>query len=164
MTNYENKMKSMLNYYQIDIGGVKDEKMTKRNQKKFLDNLNANYDAHTINDLLSKIKDKIRDNKPKDEESDDPFFDKLKEGSESDFSNLNDTFPKDMNMPPKGFGSGGIDDGILPFGMNPDIENFINWLSDLLYSADHAVTITEKGDVTNIKLEKLKKKRGGRKK
>lgn len=164
MTNHEKQMKSMLNYYQIDVGGGKDEKMTKRDQKKFLDNLNVNYDTHTVNDLLSKIKDKIQDNKPKDEESDDPFFDKLKEGSESDFPSLHDTFPKDMNMPPKGLGFGGVGGESLPFGMNPDIENFINWLSDLLYSADHKVIITEEGGITNIKLEKLKKKRGGRKK
>ena len=163
MTNHENKMKSMLNYYQIDMGGSKNEKMTKRDQKKFLDNLNVNFDAHTVNDLLSKIKDKIQDNKPQDEESDDPFFDKLKEGLESDFFR-NTSHDTDMNMPPKGLGFGSFSGGNLPFGMNPDIENFINWLSDLLYSADHTVTVTEEGGITNIKLEKLKKKRGGRKK
>jgi hypothetical protein len=163
MTNHENKMKSMLNYYQIDMGGSKNEKMTKRDQKKFLDNLNVNFDTHTVNDLLSKIKDKIQDNKPQDEESDDPFFDKLKEGSESDFFRDTSHYT-DMNMPPKGLGFGGFGGGNLPFGMNPDIENFINWLSDLLYSADHKVIISEEGEITNIRLEKIKKKRGGRKK
>ena len=93
----------MLNYYQIDMGGSKNEKMTKRDQKKFLDNLNVNFDAHTVNDLLSKIKDKIQDNKPQDEESDDPFFDKLKEGLESDFFR-NTSHDTDMNMPTKGIG------------------------------------------------------------
>ena len=54
----------------------------------------------------------------------------------------------------------------MPFGMNPDIEMFINWLSDLLYSADHKVVIkeSEDGQTTNIELQKIKKKRGGRKK
>ena len=84
MTNSEKQIKSMLNYFQIDTGGKKDEKMTKRDQKAFLDRLNANYDAHTVHDLLSKIKDKLKDNKPEDEESDDPFFDKLKNESESE--------------------------------------------------------------------------------
>ena len=162
MTNSEKRMKSMLNYFQIDTDGKKDEKMTKRDQKAFLDRLNANYDAHTVHDLLSKIKDKLKDNKPEDEESDDPFFDKLKNESESDYS---EPFPKDMNIHQSGFGLGGFGGGKipLPFGMNPEIEKFINWISDTLYSADHKVIITEEGDITNIKLQKIKKK-GGKKK
>jgi hypothetical protein len=48
--------------------------------------------------------------------------------------------------------------------LNPEIEKFITWISDLLYSADHKVVITEEGNITNVRLEKIKKKRGGRKK
>jgi hypothetical protein len=48
--------------------------------------------------------------------------------------------------------------------LNPEIEQFITWVSDLLYSADHRVVISEEGEVTHIRLEKIKKKRGGRKK
>lgn len=162
MTKRERQMKSMLNYYQIDMGGVRDEKLSKKDQKKFLDTLNQNYDAQMVQDVLSKIKDKLKGNKPLDEESDDPFFDKLKDETENREQPL---FPFDLNSLQNGLGplSAG---NKMPFGMNPDIEMFINWLSDLLYSADHKVVIkeSEDGQTTNIELQKIKKKRGGRKK
>lgn len=160
MTNREKKIKSMLDYYQIDIGGKRDEKMTKKTQKEFLDRFNTNYDAHTVHDILSKIKDKFKDNKPFDgEESDDPFFDKIKKGSDEE---ENPPFPLDMNT----FSGRRLsyDDMQDPLGINPDIERFISWISDVLYSSDHKVIISEEGEITNIRLEKIKKKRGGRKK
>lgn len=163
MTNREKKIKSMLDYYQIGTGGNRDEKMTKKAQKDFLDKFNANYDAHTVHDILSKIKDKFKDNKPMDgEESDDPFFDKLKDGSGEE---QNPPFPLDLNaFSGRRLGYDDMEFPINQMGMNPDIERFISWISDLLYSADHKVIITEEGGITNIRLEKLKKKRGGRKK
>ena len=166
MTKHERQIKSMLNYYQIDTGGSKDEKMSKREQKKFLDNLNTAYDAQTVQDILSKIKDKIKGNKPKeDEESDDPFFDSIKGGSDEETPTPENPFPLDMNSIAKAFGAPSLG-GKNPFGLNPDIEMFINWLSDLLYSADHNVVIKESDDgkTTFIELQKIKKKRGGRKK
>ena len=165
MTNAEKQMKSMLNYYQIDMGGKKDEKMNKREQKKFLDTLNANYDAHTVQDILSKIKDKFKNNKSKEEESDDPFFDNIRGNSEEETPTPENPFPLDMNSISKAF-SNVPNSGKMPFGMNPEIEMFINWISDLLYSADHKVVIKESDDglTTNIELQKIKKKKGGRKK
>lgn len=160
MTKHERQIKSMLNYYQIDMGGRRDEKMSKRDQKKFLDNLNASYDAHIVQDILSKIKDKIKGNNPKDEESEDPFFDSIQGQSDEESNSPENPFPLDMNSISKAFGNK------MPFGMNPEIEMFINWISDLLYSADHKVVIKESDDglTTNIELQKIKKKRGGRKK
>ena len=163
MTKRERQMKAMLEYYQIDIGGVRDEKLSKRDQKKFIDRFNANYDAHTVQDILGKIKDKFKDNKPFDgEESDDPFFDKLKGGSDEE---QNPSFPLDLNaFSGRRIGYDDMESSLGPLGMNPEIERFIGWISDILYSADHKVIITEEGDITNIRLEKIKKKRGGRKK
>lgn len=161
MTKHERQIKSMLNYYQIDMGSGKDEKMSKTAQKKFLDNLNSAYDAQTVQDILSKIKDKIKGSKPKeDEESDDPFFDSIKGGSDEETPTPENPFPLDMNSISKAFGNK------MPFGMNPEIEMFINWISDLLYSADHKVVIKESDDglTTIVELQKIKKKRGGRKK
>lgn len=158
MTKYEKKIKSMLSYYQIDMTGGKDEKMSKKDQKKFLDTLNTNYDTHTVQDMLSKIKDKLKDSrKEEDEESDDPFFDSLRDKNED----KDDLFPQDLNS----LSNKKFDKNKLPFGMNPEIEMFINWLSDLLYSADHKVIVRESddGQTTNIELQKIKKK-GGRKK
>jgi hypothetical protein len=153
----------MLEYYQIDMSGKRDEKLSTRDQKKFLDEFNQNYDTYAIQDILSKIKDKFKQNKPfEEEESDDPFFDKLK--NETEDEDKQPPFPMDLNSR-----SGrriGIDDWKSSLNINPDIENFINWLSDLLYSADHKVIIkeSEDGQITNIELHKIKKKRGGKKK
>lgn len=165
MTKAEKQLKSMLSYYQIDMGGSKDEKLSKRDQKKFLDSLNTNYDAHTVQDIMSKIRDKIKDNKPQDEESDDTFFDSIKGKSDEELPSPENPFPLDMNSISKAF-SNIPNNGKMPFGMNPEIEMFINWISDLLYSADHKVVIKESEDglITNIELQKIKKKRGGRKK
>jgi hypothetical protein len=166
MTKREKQMQSMLNYYGINTGGTRDEKMTKTEKKSFLDRLNGNYDAHTVHDILGKIRDKFNDkNKDQDEEeSDDPFFDSLKK--QKDDVNKDFPFPMDMNQfSNKNFGFGSNE--MQNFGymnLNPEIEKFITWISDLLYSADHKVIITEEGNITNVRLEKIKKKRGGRKK
>ena len=166
MTKYERHMKSMLDYYQIDTGSGKDEKMSKREQKKFLDTLNSHYDAQTVQDILSKIRDKIKGNKPpQEEESDDPFFDSIKGKSDEENTSPENQFPLDMNSISKAFGNNPLG-GKSPFNFNPEIEMFINWISDLLYSADHKVVIKESDDglTTIIELQKIKKKRGGRKK
>lgn len=164
MTKHERQIKSMLNYYGIDMGGRIDEKMSKRDQKKFLDNLNANYDTQTVQDILQKVRDKFKGNKPP-EESDDSFFDNIKPESDEEINLPENPFPLDMNSISKAFGNI-QSDGKNQFGFNPEIEMFINWLSDLLYSADHKVVIkeSEDGQTTNIELQKIKKKRGGRKK
>ena len=80
------KIKSILNYYQIDLGGIKSEKMTKNKKKEFLDRFNANYDAYTVLDILDKIKerfpDKLMEN-PDDEMN-------MDEDMENIFGNLDD--------------------------------------------------------------------------
>jgi len=164
MTKHERQIKSMLNYYEIDMGGSKDEKLSKREQKKFLDTFNSAYDAYAVQDILSKIKDKIQGNKPKDDEDSDPFFDNIK-GDDEESNTPENKFPLDMNSISKAFGNV-PNNGKMPFGLNPEIEMFINWISDLLYSADHKVVIKESDDglTTHIELQKIKKKRGGRKK
>lgn len=165
MTKHERQIKSMLNYYQIDMGSGKDEKMSKTAQKKFLDNLNSAYDAQTVQDIFQKVRDKLNGNKPQDEESDDPFFDSIKGKSDEETPTPENPFPLDMNSISKAFGNNPMG-GKVPFNFNPEIEMFINWISDLLYSADHKVVIKESDDglTTIVELQKIKKKRGGRKK
>jgi len=155
----------MLNYYQIDLGGSKDEKMSKREQKKFLDTLNGNYDTQTVQDILQKVRDKLKGNKPPQDEDSDPFFDSIKGQSEDENISPENPFPLDMNSISKAFGDFSKIGG-MSFGMNPEIEKFINWISDTLYSSDHKVVIKESddGQITYIELQKIKKKRGGRKK
>jgi hypothetical protein len=163
MTKREKQIESMLNYYGIQMSGDRDEKMTKKDQKNFLDRLNSNYDAHMVQDILSKISDKFKNKKDDfDEENDDPFFKNLNKDS-GEFDN---PFPMDPNSH-SDRRIGYNDNEMQNFGfgsLNPEIEKFIGWISDLLYSADHKVTITEEGGITNVRLEKIKKKRGGRKK
>jgi hypothetical protein len=163
MTNREKHIESMLNYYGIQMNGVRDEKMTKKEQKTFLDRFNNNYDAHTVQDIISKISDKFRNKKDDlDEENEDPFFKDLKKDNEETDS----PFPIDPNSySDRRIGYNDPEMQNFGFmGLNPEIEKFITWISDLLYSADHKVIITEEGDITNVRLEKIKKKRGGRKK
>jgi hypothetical protein len=160
MTKQERKIKSMLNYYEIDMGGSKDEKMTKAEKKKFIDTLNNYYDAHTVNDILDKIRNKTKSSD--EEEPTDEFFDPMQDEPFNDDEEESKQFPKDLNshfknIPPFG--------GMNQLPLNPEIERFISWISDLLYSADHKVVIKESpdGKTTNIELHKIKK-RGGRKK
>lgn len=154
MTKREKHIQSMLNYYGIDMGGKRDEKMSKEEKKTFMDTLNASFDAQVVEDVLKKVRDRLKDQSQESEETD-PFFDSLNKENEDEIK-----FPKDLNS---FFGDKGSN-GKLPFGLNPDIENFISWISDTLYSSDHKVVITEENGITNIRLEKIKKKRGGRKK
>jgi len=162
MTQREKHLKSMLNYYGIDINAVKDEKMNKKDQKHFLDRFNQNYDVQTVQDIMKKVRDKLKDKlENPEEENDDPFFNNLKKDEETDGN-----FPLDMNSLSK-FKHPLDNSEMANFGfmnLNPEIEKFISWISDTLYSADHKVTIDEVSGVTIIKLEKIKKKRGGRKK
>lgn len=163
MTSREKQLKSMLNYYGIDMTPVKDEKMTKKDQKNFLDTFNQNYDVYAVQDILKKVRDKLKDKLDNpEEENDDPFFKNLNKEDESDKG-----FPIDPNSLSDsrlGYNNPEMQNfGFMKF--NPEIEKFISWVSDLLYSADHKVVISEEGDnITHIKLEKIKKKRGGRKK
>ncbi len=164
MTKQNRKVKAMLNYYQIDVGGTKSEKMTKKQKEEFLDRFNANYDAHTVQDILDKIRNKFPDKFP-DNAQEKPEDDMdMNDDMEDIFRNLDDHRPIDDEE---------IENKMIPFDKIPfdrwnhkpkqsqEIEDFINWISSVLYSADHKVIITEDGLTTNIKLVKIK---GGKKK
>jgi hypothetical protein len=172
MTNREHQLKSMLNYYEISLDGIRDEKMTKKEKKSFIDSFLTSYDNYVIDDVIKKVRDlgkqrgdsKMDDISDSDfydqntpEEESDPFFDSFK--SEEDEEKT--SFPMDMNQfSNRKIGSNKKDKF---FGMNEEIEHFLSWMSTVLYSADHKVIVTtdDKG-VMNIKLEKIGK--GGKKK
>lgn len=155
MTSREKKMESMLNYFQIETGGTRDEKMTKKEKKEFLDKFNLNYETESVMDILSKLSDKFNNKEGGENEEDEPFNQFI------DF-NADDEpeFETDQNKDKKLDGS-----ALNKYGFNPEIEKFIIWISNLLYSSDHIVVVTEDKDagVTNIRLEKIKKKGGNRK-
>lgn len=146
MTKRERQLNSMLNYFEISTGGLKDETMTKTERKKFTDSINAAYDGAVIDELISKIKGKVDDGIS----NEDGFLDGGEEDDNSDF------FPEDLAA------SYGDNGSHKKQKKSPEIEEFLNWLSGLLYSADHKVTVTtDKNGTTRIKMEQIKK--GGKK-
>jgi hypothetical protein len=150
MTKQENKLKSMLNYYEVDLKGVKDEKMDKKDLNKFLDKFNQFMDYYILQEIISKIKSKRDDiEKYDDEEEIDPM---LK--------------PKDEKKPKinvddeKLFGDNETDEpGFENFNdpIDTDINKFLKWLTLMLYSGDHSVIITEDKTGINIRLVKINK-------
>jgi hypothetical protein len=152
MTKQERKLKSMLNYYEVDLGGKKDEKMSKKALSKFLDTFNQIYDFYTLQEIMKKIKDKRRDEMGDDDEQDD-FMMPPKEEEKDTFENEmmknpEDYFSKkDLNGKNKNFND----------PIDTDINKFLKWLTMILYSGDHSVIITEDSSGINIKLVKINK-------
>jgi hypothetical protein len=152
MTKQENKLKSMLNYYEVDLKGVKDEKMDKKDLNKFLDKFNQFMDYYILQDIISKIKSK-RDDKEKFEDDEEEIDPMLK--------------PKDEQKPPKInvddeklFDDDELDSSSFENLNDPidtDINKFLKWLTLMLYSGDHSVIITEDKTGINIKLVKINK-------
>jgi hypothetical protein len=152
MTKQENKLKSMLNYYEVDLKGVKDEKMDKKDLNKFLDKFNQFMDYYILQDIISKIKSK-RDDKEKFEDDEEEIDPMLK--------------PKDEQKPPKInvddeklFDDDELDSSSFENLNDPidtDINKFLKWLTLMLYSGDHSVIITEDKTGINIRLVKINK-------
>ena len=74
MTKQERKLKSMLNYYEVNLGGKKDEKMHKKALSRFLDNFNQVYDFYTLQEIMKKIKDNRKEEFGDDEDERDDFM------------------------------------------------------------------------------------------
>lgn len=166
MTKQERKIKSMLNYYQIDTGGTKNEKMTKKKKEEFLDRFNTNYDAHTVNEIFQKIRD-IQDKSKgiPPENMEDGMSDNIDENMDDVFKEFDDHRPIDDEITDDEESIEHLRNSLGTWNRqskeSKEIEDFINWISSVLYSADHKVIITEDGLTTNIKLVKIK---GGKKK
>jgi hypothetical protein len=153
MTRKEHKLKSMLNYYEVDFQGKKDEKMTKKALSKFLDTFNHIYDFYTLQDIMKKIKDKRKD-EIGDEgvEGDDDFIMPSKDEEDAFENNM-------MKNPENFFGKTDSYDKNKNFNdpIDTDINKFLKWLTILLYSGDHSVIITEDKTCINIRLVKINK-------
>jgi hypothetical protein len=142
----------MLNYYEVDLKGVKDEKMDKKDLNKFLDKFNQFMDYYILQDIISKIKSK-RDDKEKFEDDEAEIDPMLK--------------PKDEQKPPKInvddeklFDDDELDSSSFENLNDPidtDINKFLKWLTLMLYSGDHSVIITEDKTGINIRLVKINK-------
>jgi hypothetical protein len=153
MTKQEHKLKSMLNYYEVDLRGGKDEKMTKKALNRFLDNFNQIYDFYTLQDIMKKIKDKRKEELGDEDEKDD-FMLPSKDDDDDD------TFENEMMKNPEDFFSKkDLTDKNKNFNdpIDTDINKFLKWLTMILYSGDHSVIITEDKGGINIRLVKINK-------
>lgn len=155
MTKQEHKLKSMLNYYEVNMGGKKDEKMTKKELQKFLDTFNQILDFYMLQEIMKKIKEKRQEEMGEDEKDDfmmpppelpkfddeDTFEDEVMKNPENFFGK------KDLKGKDKNFND----------PIDTDVNKFLKWLTMLLYSGDHSVIITEDKNGINIKLVKINK-------
>lgn len=153
MTKQEHKLKSMLNYYEVSMGGKKDEKMSKKELERFLDTFNQILDFYMLQEIMKRIKEK-RQEEMGDEEKDDfmmppPELPKMDE---------EDTFEDEMMKNPENFfGSKKDKEKNFNDPIDTDINKFLKWLTMLLYTGDHTVIITEDKTGINIKLVKINK-------
>ena len=156
MTKQEHKLKSMLNYFEVDLVGKRNEKMSKKDLTKFLDTLNQVYDFYVLQEIFKKIKDKRKEDIGDEEEKDDFMFPKNFDDSELN----DDSFENEMMKNPEDFfGKNKLSNKDKNFNdpIDTDINKFLKWLTMLLYSGDHSVIITEDPTGINIRLVKINK-------
>lgn len=143
MTKQERRLQSMLNYFEVDLSGKKDEKMSKKELTSFLYKFNQMLDFQILQEILQKLKEK-RDSGEADEFEDedyDPMIPPKKSNTENlDFNSLPNNKSDNLNDPIDG-----------------DINKFLKWLTLILYSGDHSVIITEDKNGINIRLVKINK-------
>ena len=154
MTKQEHKLKSMLNYFEVDLKGQKDEKLEKKDLKKFLDKFNNIMDYYILQDIISKIKGKREEEKNNYDDEEDDIDPMLNPKDEQKLPKIN------IDDSDKLFGEDELDAGNFENLNDPistDINKFLKWLTLVLYSGDHSVIITEDKNGIYIKLVKINK-------
>lgn len=149
MTKQELKLKSMLNYYEIDLAGNKDEKLSKKDLDKFLDRFNQILDYYMLQEIIQKIKSGNQpnsDNPPKEfedfdddyEDEENAFEDFIEDKKEEKTENPNSEISREIysNSNPK----------------DVDLNNFLKWLTLILYTGDYTVVVNDDGKTIHIKL------------
>lgn len=158
MTKYEKKLVSMLNYYEVDIAKTKkDEKMSKKDLNRFLDRFNQHLDYYMLEDIIKKIKEgnKGKTDTPKSDEIDDEdtdslgSFDNMDEDADFDEKDFFIDKPEESKDAPP---NETYDDKILT-----DINNFIKWLTFILFTGEYTVIVNDDGKTIHIKLVRLNK-------
>lgn len=143
MTKQERKLQSMLNYFEVDLNGKKDEKLSKKELSSFLYKFNQMLDFQILQEILQKLKEKRDSGEPDEFEDEDydPMIPPKKSNTENlDFNSLSNNKSDNLNNPIDG-----------------DINKFLKWLTLILYSGDHSVIITEDKGGINIRLVKINK-------
>ena len=131
------KMDSMLDYLEIGQGSTKDERLSKRDLKNLLDQITSAYERQIVEDVVQKLKDKMQED-----------MDNEDDGMMGDFDEASDDFDHQDKLP-------NIFDNPPDEDFNPEIEKFLAWVSAVLYSGDHKIEISHKGNKTHIVFIKL---------
>lgn len=156
MTKYEKKLVSMLNYYEVGVTkNKKDEKMSKKDLNRFLDRFNQHLDFYMLEDIIKKIKggdkgktEKSEDNYNQEENPLKPF-----ENNEEDEDFEEQDFFLDKPEEKEKASSNEIyDDKILT-----DINNFLKWLTFILFTGEYSVIVNDDGKTIHIKLVRNQK-------
>lgn len=149
MTKQELKLKSMLNYYEIDLTGKKDEKLSKKDLDRFLDKFNQILDYYMLQEIIQKIKggnSQNNDNPPEDfEDSDDDY-----EDGENAFEDFIEDKKEEKTEKPSSEVNREIYSNSNP--KDVDLNNFLKWLTLILYTGDYTVIVNDDGKTINIKL------------
>ena len=147
MTKQERRLQSMLNYFEVDLNGKKDEKLSKKELSSFLYKFNQMLDFQILQEILQKLKEKRDSGEPDEFEDEDENEDynqmippKKNNTENFDFNSLSNNKSDNLNNPIDG-----------------DINKFLKWLTLILYSGDHSVIITEDKCGINIRLVKINK-------
>lgn len=149
MTKQERKLKSMLNYFQIDLKGLTDEKISIKDKNKFIDRFNQIYDSLILQDIVEKIKQKRKDEMPPfDDEEEDFSEDWMLPSEEDNYDSFDEEKKQNEN------------DKSLSDPISTDINKFLKWLTLILYTGNHSVIISEDKSGIYIKLIKINKDKG----
>jgi hypothetical protein len=152
MTDYERKLKHMLNYYEVDTSNIKkDEKMSKKELTAFLDKFNRFLDYYILEDIISKIKGGSKSDDV-DNEMENPFMDEFEDDfEEKDFFLPKDT-PKDTNKKED------LPNDSLNDPIDGDVNKFLKWLTLILYTGEYTVIVNDDGKTIHIKLTRINNK------
>jgi hypothetical protein len=144
MTKQELKLMSMLNYYEIDLSGTKDEKMSKKDLQRYLDRFNQALDYYMLQDIIQKIKEGKQP--PKEEDGFDDNLGDLDDDDDEEEEGLK-KFEDKKNNKKEIYSNNNL--------MDIDINNFIKWLTIVLYTGNYSVIVTDENNSLNIKLIRL---------
>ena len=152
MTKQERKLKSMLNYFHIDLKSVTDEKVSIKEKNKFIDKFNQIYDSLILQDIVEKIKQKRKDemSSPFDNDNEDENFseDWSLSSEEDSYDSFDEKKTENEN------------DKSLSDPISTDINKFLKWLTLILYTGNHSVIISEDKNGIFIKLIKTNEDKG----
>lgn len=156
MTKYEKKLVSMLNYYEVSVAkNKKDEKMSKKDLNRFLDRFNQHLDLYVLEDIIKKIKGGDKGKTEKSEGNDNQEENPLKpfeNNEEDEYFEEQDFFLDKPEEKEKASSNEIYDDKILT-----DINNFLKWLTFILFTGEYSVIVNDDGKTINIKLVRNQK-------